>query len=104
MRNTQHEEDERTIKRERLRVILEDVSELEAAPTVVDFGAMLRERFRCEPLSCTLSAFACAKRHVVAQHVVSWRNDEAARHALSVVESVCRKCEVGAENARRAGL
>jgi hypothetical protein len=65
---------------------------------------MNQGNFRCDKLSCSLSVAACGKRHTAAQHVVSWRNDETARHALSVVESVCRKCEVGAENARRAGL
>ncbi len=100
MRNTQHEEDERTIKRTRLRIMLEDVSELEAAPTVVDFGAMLRERFKCEPLACTLSAFACARQHVHANNTGRLKPDQ----WHSPVGSPCRTCEVGAENARRAGL
>ncbi len=78
---------------------------IECAPTCVDLDVLAAERFRCEPLSCTLSVLSCARRHVLAQTSLTGLEGfaETVRH-LRVEQSACRACEVGAANARRARL
>ena len=73
--------------------------------TVVDLGVLARERVSCAPLRCTLSTLACARRHVVARTPLTGREGfEETVSRLHLEGSVCRTCEVGAANARRARL
>lgn len=65
---------------------------------------------RCIPYSCTMTETACAARHRAAAD--SWRAELASRtvgrpDGLRRTDrgefSVCRGCQVGAENARKVG-
>jgi hypothetical protein len=71
---------------------------------VVDEASLERERFRCGPLACTLSALACARRHVLARTALTGREGyEATVSRLHLDGAACRTCDVGASNARRLG-
>lgn len=59
----------------------------------------LPETFRCEPLSCSLTRAACARRHRTARGAKTWQS--ATPRVLTVAAmSACRDCAVGAAHAR----
>jgi hypothetical protein len=74
--------------------------DLDTTPTCVDLDVLAAERFRCQPLGCTLSVLSCAKQHVTAKVARKLRPDE----WHGAYGSPCKRCLVGEENARRARL